>query len=369
MTMLKRLLSYPHAAVFDTDPDEGYAFQVRRNVDCAWIIEDGTLKATTASQTYSYDLSSYTIGTLAAKLATDGFEVGGISAEFAGLSAMVLVDGTHSTTSSHSAALKAFRSIMWSIYSGYARELKIVEQQVKEAIKQMVIPTSSGEWLDLWANLYNQKRASPTQTDEQLAAEIPKEAFRIRINAVAIEKAVYDKTGKHIFIEEPFNFMFRLDESRLSSNHKFYNGFLIGPHLIRPVSFRPIKWDDVLPVVNRNKAAGIIVLPPEVRPSFFVDATLDGSVSMSASTIYSSLTHLDHTVVLDEMRLDDDRPTLNWRAAVSNIRSTGNMRYSTWRNGYWDETTWAESNTEVQCPVYVTMNTYGSTADDLNDNV
>lgn len=285
MTALQRLLSYLHIAVFDPSPASELAFRVKGQSQCVWTIGDERMRVTDGGVEFNYDLNEFTVGELAARLTSDGFTVDAFSAEFAGLSAKVLVEGTGTEGVSSGDQLRGFKSLGWALLGGYGREIREAKHQVGQAIRQMVIRDSEGEWLDLHAALYDQTR-KPGQTDPSLAAQIPMEAFRIRVNALAIEKAVFDATGKSVTIEEPFRSMFRLSESRLSGSERFYDGSNVGPNLIQPSSRQPIDWSDVLPVIRRNKAAGVIILEPISRPSSFVSGGLDGSSSVGITASY-----------------------------------------------------------------------------------
>lgn len=277
MSTLKRLLGSLHTAVFDVSPDKGLAFFVRHPDGVAWSVVDETLTATVNGQSKSYRLNTMTVGQLAGQMVLDGFNVTGLQPEFSGLSASVLLDGAGNTNDTNGDRLYAFRDLLRSLLGGYARELRTAKEQIGEALKQMVITQAEGEWLDLWGALYNTPRKFG-QTDAVYAPLIPQEAFRIRVNGYAIEKAILDLTGQRVHIEEPWGNMFRLDESRLSGTHRFYDGSNIGYHLIRPVADKAINWEGILEIIERNKAAGVIVLPPEERNRTYVRDPLNGTI-------------------------------------------------------------------------------------------
>lgn len=324
MTALQRLLKYPHAAVFDKTPQAEPVLRLRSEAGLAWQVADEVLSVTSGDRVLTYGLAALTVGQLAAQLQQDGLEVGPINPEFAGLSAAVLVEGHGDQAQSNGDRLTGFKSLLWSLYSAYGRELREARTQVGEALRQMVIWQSEGEWLDLWGALYN----TPRLADEDDAAyqpRIPQEAFRIRVNALAIEQAIKDATGKDVRIEEPWGSMFRLDESALSGEHKFYDGERVGYHLIRPVSRVSIDWSDVLPVIDRNRAAGVVVLDPETRLGSGIDATLDGTVWLGIQSISSAMIQIWTDSRLDYMVLSDEEITRNWDVMISNVVTMANL--------------------------------------------
>lgn len=322
-SVLQKLLKYPHGAVFDRSPMSEPVIRLRSDAGMAWRVADEVLTVTSGGDEYSYRLDEHTVGTLASALAADGFEVSTINPDFAGLSAAVLVEGSGDQGQSNGDRLGGFKSLLWSQYAAYAKELRAAGHQVTEALRQMIIYQAEGEWLDLWGFLYNTPRRDG-ETDQDYAARIPEEAFRIRVNAIGIEKAVLDATGKDIRIEEPWRLMFRLDESQLSGEHRFYDGRTVGPHLIRPVSKSSIDWTDVMPVIHRNRAAGIVVLDPETRLGSWVDASIDGTTWVGISSLYGSFTQFWPDNRLCYLVLSGEEITRNWPVMMSSLVTTGN---------------------------------------------
>lgn len=288
MSTLKRLLGSLHDAVFDTSPDKGVAFFVRHPDGVSWQIAEEKLTATVNGYSKTYDLSQFTVGQLAGQMTIDGFQVANVQPDFAGLSASVLLEGSGNTRDSNGDRLYGFRDLLHALFGGYARELRAAKGQLGEALRQMVITQAENEWLDLWGALYNTPRPAG-MTDAAYQPLIPAEAFRLRVNGYAIEKAIFDITGQVVHIEEPWNDMFRLDSSRLSSLHKFYDGNSIGPHLIRPVADEAIDWTGILDIINRNKAGGVIVLPPEERNRTWIKDPLAGIIWRQRTDIWSRL--------------------------------------------------------------------------------
>ena len=211
---------------------------------------------------------------------------------------MLLFDGSGNSSASNGDRIYAFRDLLRSLIGGYARELRTAKSQVSEAICQMVITQAEGEWLNLWGNLYNTPRPRGMQ-DSKYQLLIPQEAFRIRVNGYAIEKAILDLTGQRVSIEEPWSDMFRLDTSRLSSLNRFYDGDSIGYHIILPVAYQPVVWDGIVEIIERNKAAGVIVLPPEARHRVWVRDPLVGRIWSQRWSFLATLVRTSNLPYLD----------------------------------------------------------------------
>lgn len=189
-----------------------------------------------------------------------------VSAAWTGRSAMALVEGGGDQNASNGDHVTAYTSLLWAIMSGYGGELRAGQYQVGQALRQMIIPQSEGEWLDIWGTLYGVDRKQ-VEIDAAFKQRLTREVFRRRVNAHAIELAIRDETGWDVRIEEPWRQMFRLDESKLSSRSKFYDGDTIGYHLIRPEALDNVDWDIVLPIIERNKPAGVVVVGQRIKPT------------------------------------------------------------------------------------------------------
>lgn len=297
-TALQRLLKHPHAAVFDKDPVGELAFRLRHQDGASWRVAERVLTATAGQVEHTYDLSATTVSGLASALQADGFEVLSLNPGIAPLSALVLVEAEGSELASNGDRLIAFTSLLWVLLSAYAGEVTEAGRQVREALRQMVITQADGDWLDLWGTLYAVGR-NPGEPDASYAPRIPQEAFRIRCNARAIELAIRDATGSDVRIEEPWTQIFKLDQSSLSGPDRFYDGEYIGYHLIKPTAKTNIDWPAVRAIIDRNRAAGVLVLGPELVFGSFVDASA-GRLVRGGSTQYL----LDEVIYEDRALLD-----------------------------------------------------------------
>jgi hypothetical protein len=302
-TTLQRLLKHPHAAVFDKAPGAELAFLLQHPDGAAWSIAEGRLRATGGAEVFEYALADYSVGGLADALQADGFVVVAQPSAVAALSALVLVEGDGDQGRSNGDRVFAFTSLLWALLSSYAGEVSAASAQVQEALRQMVLGQAEGEWLDLWGALYAVTR-KPGELDAAYAARIPREAFRLRVNGRGIEAAILDDTGFDVRIAEPWREIFVLDESELSGSHKLYDGVNAGYHLIRPEARQTVDWDAVGAVIDRNRAAGVLVLQSRVLHSSHVDAsqteiTANGTTHRSAALIQTNDPRLDFMAIED----------------------------------------------------------------------
>lgn len=295
---LGRLLKYTHTAVFDHSPEPELAFRLQHPLGAHWSIADRVLTVSVGESSHRFDLQKYSVDTLAHALTLAGYIVTSRTSRFSGISALVLVEGEGDEYQTNGDHIAGFNSILWVILSSYAGEILQATDAVRQALLQMVIHTSEAEWLDLWGKLYGTVR-QPSEPDAHYAPRIPKEAFRLRCNARAIEQAILDATGFDVRIEEPWQHIFTLDSSQLSGTDAFFDGHTIGRHLIRPVTTSAVDWALVLAVIERNRAAGVLVLGPQV---FHTSGS--SALGHSSNTFYT--THvLAHDLIKNTMLLDN----------------------------------------------------------------
>lgn len=325
-TMLQRLLKYPHAAVFDAQPVSDLALRVRHADGASWVVADEVLTVHAGSLERSYRLGEHTFGSLAQALVADGFDVPTLAQEWAQRSALATMEESGDQGLSNGDHIHAFTSLLWVLLSGYAVEMRDAELQVVEALQQMFIPTADADWLDLWATLYGVLR-KPGESDEDVRDRIPKEAFRVRVNGLAIEDAIKDITDEDIELREPWREIFRLDESKLSGNHHFADGYY-SYFLVQPVARRGgVNWPGVLDVIHRNRAAGIEVYAPvtDFGPRYVVgEPPLEYIVDAATGSSRAIFVPATGEAPLGLMRLDDNEFTINHPVMAYQLRTYSN---------------------------------------------
>lgn len=307
LSLIDKLVSYPHAAVFNKAADEICAFRLRHANGAKWTISNGEMSIIEGTDApIVINLRPLSVHGLTLELRARGFEVLVVDPEMSLLSALVLMDQSGDQGTSNGDIVYGYRSLMWVIFSSYALELKLAADAVVQALRQMIITQAEGYWLDVWGVLYGIPR-KVGETDAAYSARIPREAFRIRVNARAIELAILEETGFDVRIVEPWKEIFTLDHSILSGPDHFYDGYTTGYHLIQPTSKQNVDWDAVLKVIERNRAAGIVVLPPETYSVAGVDASYSRPVHALSIMEYFSGAIYDDRILLDyNMVLDDN---------------------------------------------------------------
>lgn len=282
MSRLKRLLRYLPKAVFDTSPAAVIALRIGAEGGLTWRVYEQTLTVNAFDATFLFDLRERTISELAIDLSAIGVVTSYIDAYQAHVGSISLLE----SEGDQDDAIELQTNPLWSLYGAYDQQLKTAEADAGNAIAQIVIPDASDYWLDVWGGLYGVPRAQ-SEEDPSLAARIPAEAFRLRVNPLAIELAIRDLTGKDVRIEEPWQSVARWDHSLLDGPDRFYDGVRIGYHLIQPTSTDSVDWGEIMPIVERNRPSGVLVLAPVTRLSFEIDATghtvLFGVFSLNAA--------------------------------------------------------------------------------------
>lgn len=298
---LTRMVDNLPRAMFDKSPGEVLALRVRNPAGLAWEVSDSKLKLIaggklvpfdgTASWNGLYDfgetireytLADKTIAELADEIRTDGHVVEYESIDIGSRSALSLLPGANDQDNSNGDHLYAYTSILWSIMASYGGEIDEAKAQIPEAIKQMTISGAGGEWLDVWATLYGVPRQAG-EADAVLRDRLAAEVFRLRVNPHGIEKAVEDLTGEQVSIDEPWRRMFSVSESALSGDHRMPDGEYYTYHVMQPVGVPGTDMTKVMPVIARNKPAGVDIFAARIDFPPFEVSMLPGEVVAGVS--------------------------------------------------------------------------------------
>lgn len=326
---LKRLLSHLHRAVFDTSAEEVRLFAIsHKTSDLRLTVADEQLTITllpSGTYPFTYDLSALTVDQLAARLVLDGFDIFNVKQANAKFSARIMLEGVTLVQRATPSWVMGFSDELHVIMGAYATMIRDARTAVVEALKQMVIGSSEGSWLAFWGKLFGINRPDG-MSDSDYQQLIPKEAFRIRVNAVAIENTIKELTGYEVTIEEPWNDIFRLDYGRFDSASRFYDKDSVGYFLIRPVSYQtipPLDWTQkIIPIIQRNKAAGVDILTPEPRLRYYVNDPLTGDIWTSIWDMRIAFIAFNEYYRLDEMRFDEPVDlAMHYKAAILSMQS------------------------------------------------
>lgn len=345
-TTLQRLLRYPHAAVFDKAPAAQLAFRLTHPDGAVWRVAGEILTVTAGQLVRSYALRPLTFSALIAALEADGFAVANLQSALASRSAAMLAEGEGDERQSNGDHLYTFTSLLWVMLSGYAVELSDAQGNLQQALRQMVLGQAEDIWLDLWGALYDQQRIAG-ESDALYAPRIQREAFRLRVNAFAIEKAVLDATGYEITIEEPWKNIFTLDESTLSGEHRMYDGYRTGYHIIQPTARRGVDWAVIMPVIHRNRAAGITVIDPSTQLGDAVDASGTVIFRFARFPLYLREDRYLDRALLDYSAIEDTSIVNEPFVREQNILHFGEavVPTKTWAEypGKWPDVTWRDT--------------------------
>lgn len=326
---LKRLLSHLHRAVFDTSAIEVRLFAIsHKTSDLRIKVVEEQLTVTllpNGTYPYEYDLTALTVEQLAARLTLDGFDVFNLKADQAKFSSRIMMEGVTLVQRATPSWLTGFSDELHVMMGAYATMIRDARAAVFEALKQMVIGTSSGSWLTYWGKLFGITRPTGMSEDDYKKL-IPREAFRIRVNAIAIENTIKELTGYDVTIEEPWNDIFRLDYGRFDSASRFYDGGSVGYFLIKPVSYQTIPPEDwtekIIPIIQRNKAAGVDIMTPEPRMRYYVNDPLVGDIWTSIWDMRVAFVAFNDYYRLDEMRFDTPLDiAFNYKVGILSMQS------------------------------------------------
>ncbi|EAB4417286.1 hypothetical protein D7B12_17805 [Salmonella enterica] len=332
-TMLKRLLGHLHRAVFDTSTDDVVAFYLDGPEGSSWVAVDELFTITFKDGTHQiFNLNDYKIFQFINALKKAGMTVSRPNPDCSLYSGITMLELEGKAGKPNPIIL--YQDVLHSLFGAYAREMRLARDNVDAAIEQMEIQTANDGFLDLWGRLFSALK-TPGLEEDKYRDKIRRLAFRKRVNGYAIEKIVFEETQQVISIEEPWRNIFRMDISQLSGTNEFYNGTETGYFLVQPVSYRAVNWDEILPIIQRNIAAGVKILNPAIRGMFLVETPLNGNVGimnwsmMSQWVIAHSMPRLDNEIVLSgkyEMQLNysvsiDSNYAVQWVTPVeSNIR-------------------------------------------------
>lgn len=321
--MLDRLLQSVYSA-FDKGHLGQIALRIYHPDSVVWRVAGRVLSLGNelSGITHTYDLKSRTLQALAEDVNADGYSVIYLDPSVAGLSSAALVAGSGMASISNGDAIYCYRSLLWGILDSIALELEGARDQIPEALRQITMTASEAEYLDLWGYYFDVPR-KPGMSDADYREWIVKEVTRLRLSPGAIELAILEHTGFDVTILEPWKFIFTYDESELDGDHRLFDGNLIDYHVIQPKAFTPVDWTVVMPVIHRNRSAGVLVLGPEEITAYHADFSEEFSdAGFLVCRDYCGLAIYEDTVRYDYM-LFGDVSVLNHEMGLTQVRMTG----------------------------------------------
>ena len=263
MDLKRTILRYLHS-VFDTDPEARLALRIRHVDGCVWAVAGETLSLTAGTDpAQTFSLASGTIGALAVAVETAGFTIEYLDPDLQHRAAFTLLDGSGSQETSNGDHITAFDSVLWAILGAIDKPIQVAgNDDLQAALQQLVFMTAGGKWLDLWGSYFGVPRPDGMSDDPTYAIFMRREVTRERGNAIAIEIAVLEHTGKKITIREPWKELMILDQSRLNGLSFFQDGNFYTYNVVQPVSAEMTSWVKALAVINRNRPIGTYIHTP-----------------------------------------------------------------------------------------------------------
>ena len=236
-----------------------------------------------------------------------------------------LLEGSGREAESNGNKLAVYGSTLYAFMDAYAYELEDGHQHVTDAMDQMSIGTADAFWLDHWGNLFGVPRIDG-ETDDVYRTRIIVEVLRPRVNTLAIEKAVIDWTSHDVRIYEPWKDIFWLGQSRLDGKDHIQDGHFYTHNVIEPQGERGVRWPKVIPVIERNKAAGTLVMPPmTIVPTQVVNMLDDFAFGQMRLEKHTDRGNLIDWQILGAMRLDDAWFIFNTDFMSFTVRSVSNV--------------------------------------------
>lgn len=302
----ERLGRHLYGSALDLDPDAVVAIRIGHSRGLTWRVDDGSLYVTvggdTALASFPLDLSMQQLVTA---LQARGVEVKYANPDVMHLSAGALISGSGSDETSSGDQLKVFTSDLWTMLDAYGVEIREAERQIVEGVAQLYVGSADDEILEYWGEYFGVPR-NAGEVDDDYRIRMIVEVLRPKNNKVAIENAISEVAGARIELYEPWTDLFYLSVSKLD-NERTYNGDDWSPYVFRPVyrGDHNINWSKVLPVIERLRPAGVLMLDPEWVPSPRGVEVGKTGIGYSRSDGAVNTAHYDDRMVLDSYMLGD----------------------------------------------------------------
>lgn len=321
-TAQTRLVSRLHR-VFDRTPAAVLALRVRSPGGLRWTVAADVLTvARPGRPNLDIPLAGATIGGIRAALSADGVEIAYADPELEGVGALALLPGCGDQDTGDGDHLLAYTSILWGWTDAVGRTLDRAKADIGEALRQLVIPDSGGEWTDLWASYFGLRRRGG-ESDARLAERIVWEPRRPRSNPTAMRANIRRLTGLDVEVREPWRELFTIGVSELSGGDHLPDDREFGYHRIQLVARRAIDFTAPIREAEADRPAGTLLLPPAIHlPPVLVRAVEGGAVAFGGHDTFSWHLHDFDGQILDyNFVLGDSFVKMNPRLAITALFS------------------------------------------------
>lgn len=322
--MLERQLASLYSAL-DKAPNAKIVLRVRHADGFKWSVCRRVMSVgTEAGASFgTIDLETLTVAQLADWFEAHGFDVIYQNTDMAHRIAATILSGKGQQSQSNGDALSAYDSLLWSVLDAYSIELEEAEANIDKAILQLYLGSAEGEWLDLWGEFFGLPRDGGVE-DSIYRQYLIDETLRPRSNAIAIEKAVKELTGKKVEIYEPWKDLHILGESKMDDRFHMQDGNYWTFSILQPISRTPIDWTNPLAVIDRNRAGGNIIAPPKIIFDPREVKVGGGSASASQHSLRATRVKMPLDVLLDTDKLSEAQMILNHLCVMYQTMTYGN---------------------------------------------
>lgn len=332
-------------AYFNTDPMLQAAARLRhaQYSPSQWRVRDFVLTL----DGRDYALETLSLAGLWDALEANGYEVLWFDTDLIRFGAIILDDGAGQGEVDNGLTLYARSNLLYAIMQPTEWQLTQFERAIPEAVAMESMRTAAGFWLDRHGALYGIERPSVID-DAAYLRYIFEEILRPRNTPRGMEYTLRRRTGRDVRIVEPWQHVARWDQTTLGADQRFHDGMRWTWNLLQAASPEPGAWEEVQAIVDTDRPAGCVLLPPQWMPyARMTPLPIHSPARLSLTKTHGSLAHYLWHPIWDESRLDDYEVLRNYRMGRSRIVGLG-VCVSTrevWSapswSGHWDARAWS----------------------------
>jgi hypothetical protein len=295
---VEKLMASLHR-VFAQDPVAEIALRIHHPIWYRWTVSGNTLTLTQSGYPDTViTLADKTLATLAAAVdALPEFSVT-LAAEWSGLSALALLNGSGQQSDSNGNALRVFTSDLWRLLSGAGDAIGQAADAIPQAIAQVYLGDADGEWLDEHGRYYGITRLLGESDDaylDRIITEIMLPRANNRAIAIIFARLFKVPSWSIEVTDDPQEAY----DPVPPSGHQFHHAEFSVNFRVAPL--QPVGLDELNVAVDRFKAAGTRLASASTAAQFNESWTIASglkrpvgvlSVGMTARHDTDSLTRL-----------------------------------------------------------------------------
>ena len=333
-------------SVFDTRHVPVLALRIRHPDGAGWSIDGFTLEVFAPGVTTSVDLRAVTVREVADHLISLGFEVPHVA--LGHLSAALLIEGGGHQGDSNGDHVYGYTSLLSVLSGALGRADEVAKADILNALRQMILPQSGGEWADMFGGIFGVPRLG--ERDALYTARIIEEVRRARSSPAAILLNIKRLTGHDLTLREPWMEVFTLSGSALSGADHLQGAPTYEYHRAQLVSRVGIDWSGPMACAEADRPAGTLMMDPAVHPlallpgGAMVDGLGEGWRTNTLVFIARVLNapRLSNSLILSandaEAPMETARVDVRW-ISIEPLRAADLSGGEGWL-GLWDSRTW-----------------------------